>query len=303
MNVDPTRNMVVFLLARGEGEHGIADVATLDEDGIRQAWERVAREHRARPDEVVALHSEWAATETDLAFVGAVFPDAKLTHNFDRPGPDGWEQAFQAAAQVMAQAQGQQLAEEAADRMAHAEQNGELLPVLWSASSPNASTMLAAMPHWSLVPGRLFVGLAMVAPTPRGTIGMSHLTHDAHQRIGSPALGDLIGQASESLARGLRVDGRRSDRGDLLAMHREGSLAASALALPDFYERMSETLNDERLVVGLPCPDDLIVAGANSGWPEEIRRMVLESTYPTTELVPSVLLVDRAGIQLLAERS
>jgi hypothetical protein len=85
-------------------------------------------------------------------------------------------------------------------------------------------------------------------------------------------------------------------------LHREGSLAASALALPDFYQQMSGMLNDDRLVVGLPCPDDLVVAGANSGWTEEIRQMVLASPYPATELVPSVLVVDRVGVHLIAER-
>jgi hypothetical protein len=301
VNIDPTRNVVVFLLARGEGQHAIAEAPARAEDGIQQAWEQVTREHQARPAEVVALHSEWEGSAADLSFVRAQFPEAKVTYNFARPGPDGWEEAFQAARQVMAEARDKRLAAEADERMQQVNEDGELLPVLWSGSAPRAPA-LASMPHWPLVPGRLFVAFAMVAPTPRGTIGMSHLTHDIHQRTGSPALDELMGLASPALTRGLHIDGRRSDKGDLITLRREGSLAASALALPGFHQRMSGMLNDDRLVVGLPCPDDLIVAGASSGWIEEIRQMVLTSPYPDTELVPSMLLVERAGMQLLAER-
>lgn len=302
MNIDPTRNVVVFLLARDEEEHAIADAPTRDEDGIQQAWERVAREHQARPAEVVALYSDWEASATDLRFIRTHFPQAEVAHSFSRPGPWGWEQALHEARQAIAEAQKKQLTEEAPGRIQQVEEDGELLPVLWSGSAPNASLMLSSMPHWPLVPERLFVAFAMVAPTPHGTIGMSHLTHDAHQRLGSPAIGDLMARVSAALTRGLQLDRRSSDKGDLITLHREGSLAASALALPDFYQQMSGMLNDDRLVVGLPCPDDLVVAGASSGWTEEIRQMVLASPYPDTELVPSVLVVDRVGVHLIAER-
>jgi hypothetical protein len=302
VTIDPSRNVIVFLLARGEGEHAIADAPTRAEDAIQQAWQQVAREHRAQPAEVAALHSEWEAGAADLQFVRTHFPGAKVTYNFARPGPCGWEQAFEAARQVMAKAQEKHLADEAEARMQQVKTDGELLPVLWSGSAPNASAALSSMPHWPLVPGRLFVAFAMVAPTPRGTIGMSHMTHNVHQQAGSPGFDDLMGLASAALTQGLQIDGRRSEKGDLITIRREGSLAASALALSDFYQRLSGMLNDERLVVGLPCPDDLVVAGASSDWSEEITQMVLASPYPDTELVPSVLLVDATGMQLLAER-
>jgi hypothetical protein len=303
MSADPTKNMVAFLLRRGEGEHVIADAPTRDEDCIRQAWEAVERRHQARPEEVVALHSEWEPAEVDAQFVAKLFPDAQLTHNFARPGHGGWEQVFSAARQAMEQAHEKQLAEEMAGRIEQVKEDGELLPILWSASSPNAPLTLPSLPHRALVPGRLVVALATVAPTPRGTIGMSHLTHDVHRRIGEPPFDALLEEASAALSRGLRIDARRSDKGDLLTMYREGSLAASAVALPDFYQRMSALLSSDRLIVGLPCPDDLVVAGVDSGWAEDIGEMVLSSPYPTTELVPSVLLIDRTGIQLIAERS
>ncbi|MEO3817503.1 hypothetical protein [Plantactinospora sp. B24E8] len=301
MNVDPTRNMVVFLLRRGEGEHAIADAPTRDEDGVRQAWQVVAARDGARPEEVVALHTEWATTDTDARFIGEFFPQAQVTHNFDRPEPGDWDRAFAEVRDIMRQAHEEQLAAETSDRMRHAEENGELLPVLWSAASPR-SGMLQSLPHQTLVPGRLHVALAMVAPTPRGTLGMSHLTHDTRQRIGEPPVADLFDEAYGALSRGLRIDGRESEKGQLLTLHREGSLAASAVALPGFGERMMEVLDTDRLVVGIPCPDDLVVAAADSGWAPEIQEMVRSSPYPTTELVPSVLLIDRAGIQLVGER-
>jgi hypothetical protein len=302
VNNDPTTNMVVFLLARGEGEHAIAGAPTRADDCVRQAWERASREHRARPDEVTAVYTEWEASEKDNRFIAETFPRAELSHSFTRPTDGDWESAFAAARQAMARAEQRRQAEDAADRMEYVRHHGGLLPVLWSGSAPNAPLMRSAMPYWALVQERLFFALATVGPTPTGTIGMDHLTHDAHQRLGAPPLPELFARAADGLRRGLRIDARSSEQGQLLTMHREGGMAASAVALPDFHQRMSQLLGDERIVVALPGPDELAVAGAGSGWPETLRQMVLSSPYPTAELAPTLLLVDRSGVQLLAER-
>ncbi|GIH13028.1 hypothetical protein [Rugosimonospora africana] len=302
MNADPTTNMVVFLLARGEGEHAIAGAPTQADDCVRQAWDRASREHRARPDEVTAIYTEWEASDKDNRFIAETFPRAELSHSFTRPTDGDWEPAFAAARQAMADAEQRREAQDAAGRMEHVRQNGELLPVLWSASAPNAPLMRSTMPHWALVQERLFFALATVGPTPTGNIGMDHLTHDGHQRLGAPPLHELFARAADGLRRGLQIDAHSSERGQLLTMRRDGGMCASAVALPDFYQRMSQLLGDERIVVGLPSPDELAVAGAASGWPETLREMVLSSPYPTGELVPSLLLIDRSGVQLLAER-
>jgi hypothetical protein len=306
MNTDPATNVVVFLLRRGDGQPVVADGPTLADDCVRRAWATVSQQHRAASDEVAAVHSEWQPAPADLVFIQQTFPAARLTYNFARPGPHGWEAAFAEAHRVMAQAQGErqrdQMSDQAAESMRHVADHGELLPVLVSASSPRRH-LLEYLPHQELVPGRLFVTLATVAPTPRGTIGMNHLTH---AELGQRSFADLMAAAAATLTTGLRIDGHADEahpeRGSLLAVRRDGPFAASALALPGFAERMAGLVGDADLVVGLPEPDLLLVAGARSGWVEDVHRAVVTSPCPTSELVPTVLALQPSGVRVLAER-
>jgi hypothetical protein len=173
---------------------------------------------------------------------------------------------------------------------------GELLPVLWSQSSPRAE-MLEAVPHWPVASGRLHLALAVVAPTPRGTIGMYHVTH---QQLGDHSFNELMAEACENLASGLRVNGHETDEGQLLSL--SGTLVSAMVCLPDFYRRLSELANAERLVVGLPCPDEVYVAAADSPMAAVIQQAVHQSEYPTTELVPTVLSIVGDDIEVLSER-
>jgi hypothetical protein len=302
MNTDPSTNVVVFLLRRGEGQPVVADGPTLADDCVRRAWATVSHQHRATPVEVTAVHSEWQPAPADLAFIEHTFPDARFTYNFTRPGPHGWEAAFDEAHRIMARAQWERQRDQAGEGMRQVADRGEMLPVLVSATSPKRQ-LLEYLPHQPLVPGRLFVTLATVAPTPRGTIGMNHLTH---AELGQRSFADLLSTASATLTAGLRIDGHadetRPERGSLLAVRRDGPFAASALALPGFAERMAGLLGHAELVVGLPEPDLLLVAGARSGWVEDVHRAVLTSPCPTSELVPTVLAVQPSGVHVLAER-
>lgn len=298
MDIDPRTNVVVFQLNNATDEIVVGHAPTVADDSVRQAWEGVRNEHDARPGDVVALHSEWEPSPVDVSFIEATFPDATVTFNFSRPDQDGWEKAFAAASAAMIEANDRQ--SPAADE-AHPEQadasDGQLLPVLWSETSPRAG-MLEAVPHWPVAAGRLHLALAVVAPTPRGTIGMHHVTH--HQ-LGDQSFNELMAEACENLSAGLRVNSHETDDGQLLSL--SGTLVAATVCLPDFYRRLSELANAERLVVGLPCPDEVYVAPADSPLAALIHRAVHESEYPTTELVPAVLSIAGDDIELLSERS
>ena len=298
MNVDPSINMVVFLLRRGDGQPVIVDGPTRADDCVRRGWETVRAQHDAHPDEVTALHSEWQPSADDLAFIERSFPDAEFTYNFNRPDPAGWDAALREASEVMAEAQQKQLAE----RMRHVAETGETLPILWSHTSPKRE-MLDLLPHHDLVPGQLSVTLAAVAPTPQGTIGMNHLTHSELQQ---QSFTDLLSRAYSTLTTGLRIDGHPDesdpDKVSVLTVRREGSFAASAVALPGFYERMAGLLGDGELLIGLPDPDLLIVTSARSPRAGDVEQAVLASPCPTTELVPTVLLAGPSGMRVVAER-
>lgn len=280
----------------------VASGATRDDDCVRQAWFATPLEHPSAAGKVTRIYSEWQPSAADTDFIRRTFPHAKLTYSFNRPAPDGWEAAFAAARRAMAEAAEREQEARAAQSMQHVADHGELVPVLWSQTSAKIQ-MLQFLPHRDLVPGRLHVALATVAPTPQGRIGMNHLTHaELHDR----SFDNMLAAAAASLTGGLRVDGHTDpdlpSRGHLLVLQREGPFASSAVALPDFHEQMATALGDGRLLVGLPDPDTVLVTRMDSGWVDELQRAVLASPCPAGELVPSVLALESTGLRLLAER-
>lgn len=302
MDADPSRNLVVFELRRGGGQRALAEVPTRDDDGLRQAWEQVRREHDATAAEVSSLYSEWEPSADDVRFVRETFAGADMSYSFERPGPDGWGPALEGARHAMVEAAHEQAGRAAAEGMREVGENGELLPVLWSHGSPR-SGMLEFLPHVDVVPGQLCYSLATVGPTSRGTIGMSHVTESG---LSGRPFDDLVAEAFGALAGGLQVncynDDANPERVTLLRLDREGSFASSAVAMPDFHERMSELLGEDDLLVGLPEPDTLVVTGARSSWADDVRRMVLESPCPATELIPTLLRLNRSGMTVEAQR-
>ncbi|HEX6352393.1 hypothetical protein [Actinophytocola sp.] len=295
MTVDPRTNVVVFQLNTGADEIVVGHAPTLAEDGVSQAWEGVRHKHGAHAGSVVALHAEWEPSPTDVTFIEATFPAAAVTFNFRRPDPVDWDEAFTAArATMLAAAAGNDSGQQNADDQQAGD--GQLLPVLWSDSSPQVG-LLEAVPHWPVASGRLHLALAVVAMTPRGTLGMYHVTH--HQ-LGEHSFDELMAEACENLTTDLRVNGHQTDDGQLLSL--SGTLVSAMVCLPDFYRRLSELSGAKRLVVGLPCPDEIYVADADSPLADTVRRAVHESEYPTTELVPCVLTIEGDHIEVISER-
>jgi hypothetical protein len=182
------------------------------------------------------------------------------------------------------------------------EHSRKLLPILAGPSSGRGDAMLDLAAHHPLVSGKVYALLAFTGMTPHGTIGMNWVTDHIYKELGEPPFTDLLEIAGANLAEDLRMDGYETDDGVILAMKREGYLAGSAVALPGFHERISSILEAERLLVGIPCADDLLVADADRGCADQVRAMTLESDYDQGFLGPTVLLVDSSGVQVLAER-
>ena len=302
MNSDPSTNLVVFEI-KGIREPFIVQRPTEDVHCVEQAWWAAPVDHRKAARKVTRIYSEWQPSKDDIAFIEQTFPKAQLTFSFRRPvTPDGWTAAYVAAREKMKAAADERAAKQAAQNMKHVSATGELLPVLWSRTSLR-SAMLEYVPHWDVVPGHLHVALATVAITPTGTVGMNHLTRAS---LGDRPFEEVFRGAAGSLAKGLRInshrDAGRPDRGDLLVLQRDGVLASSAVALPDFHRQMAHVLGHDDLVVGLPDPDTVLVARSDSGWADEVRQTVLTSAGQASELVPCVLAYGAAGVRMLDER-
>lgn len=303
MNVNPSTNMVVFDI-EGHGEPMVTSGATQDDYCVQRAWLSLPVKHSRAARKVARIYSEWQPSEADTDFIKRTFPKAALTYSFERPGPGGWDAAFAAARGEIERAAGGQEAQRATDNMRHVAEQGELLPVLWSRSSPKME-MLQLLPHLDLVPGQLHFAAAAVAMTPQGRIGMNHVTS---AQLGDQSFSDVMTAARGNLTSGLRVDGHTDpshpDKGHLLVVRREGPFASSAVTLPDFHQQMAAALKDDHLLVGLPDPETVLVTRTDSGWVDDVRQAVLASPCPSSELVPTLLAYDPTapGPRLVAER-
>jgi hypothetical protein len=305
VDVDLTHSPVAFVLRRSDGDQMVtAQVPTRDPDCVRQAWAAVQRSDQARAVDVLAVLNCWEPSASDARFIAQTFPGAEITHTFARPAPDGWEKAFDEVRRTAREAtQKKQLAE--VIRRTEEEQNNKLLPVLCGPSSSRGEAVMSFVAHQPLIPEKVYVTLAMTGWLPYGKIGMSWLTHHLYRELGEPPFADLLDLAAPNLGEGLNIEVNGSEYGKLLRLHHDSptGMAGSAVVLPGFHERMSSILEADRLIVGIPCPDDLLVAGADSGLAaEEVRRMTLDSEYSDGFLGPSVLLMDPTGISLLADR-
>jgi hypothetical protein len=296
MDTDPATNVVAFEF-EGRDEPHIGSGPTRDDDCIQQVWSSAPDALRAAARAVTRVYSDWEPSKADGDFIRRTFPRAELTYSFERPEPDGWDAALAAARQALEQ----QASEQATQKMDYVDEHGELLPILWSQSSPIVE-MLGMLPHRELVPGKLYVALATVATTPEQRIGMNHVTSAALD--GAP-LDDAMAEAFDSLVRGLRIEGLADpDRtGEMAVLTRQGLFACSAIALPNFYEQMSSALRADRFIVGVPDTNTVLVTPVNSGWVDEIHHLVRSSPHEAREFVPCVLALERGGFQFLAERA
>lgn len=222
---------------------------------------------KVRAKQVVGLHTEWEATPGDAAFIADTFPWAAVTHHFPRPEADGWDEAF-AAARLVLQA--------------------ELRPVLWSESSARAS-QLGDVPHWPVAGGRLHLALAVVTPH-----AMYPVTH---AQFGDASFDELMAATCQGLVDGLDIVGREDGVTTV-----SGRLVAAASCLPEFYQRLSDVVGAERLVVGLPSADAILVAGSGGSLADVVEREVRASAPSDAELTPCVLSIEGDRIEVVAER-
>lgn len=181
---------------------------------------------------------------------------------------------------------------DAADRTQPAG-DGELVPMLWSESSPHAE-LLPSVPHWPVVTGRLHLALAVV------THGTTDRFPVLHHQLGEHSFDRLLAEACENLAAGLQVDARDTPDGRLLSL--TGVLVSAAVCLPGFHRTLSLLAGSPVLVAGLPGPDEVHVAAADSPMAAVVERLVRESAQPATELVPTVLRVTAEGVTVVSER-
>ncbi|TVT60573.1 hypothetical protein FNH05_04170 [Amycolatopsis rhizosphaerae] len=271
------------------------------EDAVRQAWRQVQEERPIQAAEITRVHSIWQASRMDRVFLAGTFRGAEYTYQFDRPKGDDWSEAFEFAGKVMARAGELMELERGTETFLKAEKDGEWLPILHTYDGP--LKIYASLP---LADGRLHVGFAKTTIMPNGRIGMSHLLRNRFEEMSEAEFFEFAGEALGNLKRGLSFTGHSDEeKGLLLTLERRDNnlCAGSAIVLGDFHEKTAEKVGEDKLIVGLISPDHIYVAGASSGWVEEIKGWVRTSPDTSGDLVPSALLIDGPGsMEIIAER-
>lgn len=301
---DPAYSMVMFHRGPDPADAVNALMTARDDDAVRRAWQRVVAEHGVRADEVTGVAAQWQPSARDAAFIAETFGDVEQYYIFGRPDEDGWEKAFATARRFNEEAnrklEEERLAE-AARGIVESTKDATVLPVLRSASLPGSDFVKKTRPYWPVVGDAIYATLARVALTPRGTVGMGHVLHS---QVTDDE--DFARQAAEAVAavmEGLVVEGLADEDGDAVfrLSRRDGFLAAGAICLSDFHDRIAEITGWSELVVAITCPDHLYVAPAGSAAAEKLRVNVAEAEVEDRELRPTLLRCTADGLELLLE--
>ncbi|MEL6271627.1 MAG: hypothetical protein AAFU54_22475 [Chloroflexota bacterium] len=284
MNVDPTKNMIVFRYRTWrKADTAIGEALTRTPNGVQKVWEQVSAEHSLKPRSVQEIYTEWEPSDEDKTFLDATFPGVKVSFSFERPASErGWEQAFETAKEAMLAAARKQNLPDAAH-----------FPVLRDADGIAQELFVTR----SLTPD-LVLCLAQVGITPRGTIGIDYVMEKD-----APDADTLWTQAYTTVMTGLAVNAAEDDGHPLLVINREQGLGAAAVALPDFAQRMEGMLNTPRLYVAIPEPNTLLAVAADSPIAEKIQQMALNSDYSgAVALTPCVLLYENGQPAVMGRR-
>jgi hypothetical protein len=288
MNIDPTKNVVVFKVQKPlrKEETVKGETLTRDLNGVQKVWDEVSTAQSIKTRHVREIYSEWEPSDEDKAFLNEHFAGVKVSYSFERPTSDSeWEQAFAAARE--------QLAETA--RKQHMPDT-QLLPVLRDFDDLAGEVLQTA------ITPELAVYLANVGVTPRGTLGIDYVMQKAVTEQGAD-LQALWEQAFKNVMKGLAVNGAEDNGHPLLVINREQGLAAAAVGLPDFTGRIAGMLNAPQFYVAIPDPNTLLAVDANSPIAEKIQQVALSSEYNAAlAFTPCVLLVDGEVITLHKRR-
>lgn len=306
--MDPIANVVVFQL-RDDEELLEYELPAEDGDEVRAAWRRVRED---RPDvsaaDVAVVSTVWKPSAEDEAFVATTFPGAELTPA--PPRPDSLDDAVATLVDTAAQLgagrgdgteDGAAEAAEAATALATAGINPlgpdddgyTLLPALLAEPDERLGPMVEQLPD------ALYLTVGKFGWTERRTIRWEHLAHEDGAVAGVP-VARVLEFAWENLSGGIQLTASDAEPtpDTVLEISRDGGMASAIVTQPGFAERIGSILGADRLVVGIPCQDTAWVTGADSAGAGTVYEYVREHRH-TDYLVPSVYLVDRAGIQLL----
>lgn len=290
-------------------EATVTHVPTLADDGIERAWRNVFVEHRFLPEDVTAIACEWKPTDADQQFMSRKFPNLKdVSFNFERPEPDGWPAAFERAqaARVEAMRNHPELAGDPPVSQGSTPEPDNarppdfvLLPLLRMGPNPPPDSA-----YRTLIPNVLYLCAANVGWTPRKTLAMQWVLQSFLNN--EFTFDGVLDEGFANLARALQIEDMSSEDGSEHLLVFKGKtplhMPAAAVALPGFHQRLSQILGGDRFLVGITCHDKLHVMRADSTRTWYMREIVFENDHLEEDLAPTLLLLERDGMQIVEQK-
>ncbi|MEV0839436.1 hypothetical protein AB0I55_07735 [Actinocatenispora sera] len=305
---DPAVNVVNF--HRGTDDVHSALMTARDDHAVRRAWAQVVERDGVRAGQVTAVAAHWEPSAADKEFIAETFGDVQHFFIMGRPDENGWDEAYETARRLNKEVQRQRIEEELANAsqgILESTRDAAVLPVLRSTSLPSSDWIKETRPSWPVVGDAIYATLARVALTPRGTVGMGHILHsqvtddEDFQRQAADAvaavLDGLVLEATDELGAADEPGGDTTCR----VTRRDGLLAAGAICLPDFHERICAITGWPELVIAITCPDHMYLARPGTPAADTLRTMVAESAVEDRELRPTLLRCTADGFELLLE--
>lgn len=299
-------NVVAFRYGAGDDEVAVTDVPARADNGISQAWQKIIGQHPNLTNNIVAVYAEWEPTAADYEFMSWNFPNLpEVSFSFARPESGDWDAALQQAAATRAAAMQKKHAQEAMGNLVATLTDPEAreplaIPMLRMVTSPPPMSA-----YRTLLPNQLYVLVARVAPTPRGTLNLNWVLQN--QFAGADvALDDLLDEAFVNLAAGLKTTGYSLGDGsstDVLEITRDNiHLAAAAIAMPNFREQIASILGGDRFLVAINCHERLQVARADSDiGTTALKELVFAHEQQQEGVVPTLLLIEPDGMRIVAQ--
>lgn len=139
--------------------------------------------------------------------------------------------------------------------------------------------------------------------TPRNTVGTLYVMNRDVDALGKSAV-DLLVIACENLMSGLQIDGVEIAGEQAFLVKHPMGVGASAIGLPDFYEKASGWADSDELFVGFPDPSVLFVAAvSNTNAIAQMREAIVTSNYwGGVTLTPACYRLTVTGLELIAAR-
>lgn len=299
-------NVVAFRYGAGDDEVAVTDVPARADNGISQAWQKVIGQHPNLTNKIVAVYAEWEPTAADYEFMSWNFPNLpEVSFSFARPESGDWDAALQQAAATRTAAMQKKHAQEAMGNLDATLTDPEArepvaIPMLRMVTSPPPMSA-----YRTLIPNQLYVLVARVAPTPHGTLGLNWVLQN--ESVGADvAFDDLLEEAFANLAAGLQITGYSTNGSDTIVEFTGDDtvhMPASAIASPNFREEMASVLGGDRFLAGITSHDTLHVVRADSDpSTAALEEIVFAHEQQHEDLVPTLLLIEPDGMQILAQR-